>query len=63
MIDISFQERAPITTDSDPAEEVLVRGAQEPKKEQSAVLLRVAEESGDEAGELLRAVSGKELQA
>jgi hypothetical protein len=50
----------PVTPNTLPAEEVLVRGAQEPTQEQSAMLLRAAEESADTPSELLRAVSREE---
>src|SRR5262245_15619593 len=37
----------PVTPNTLPAEEVLVRGSQEPEEEQSAVLLRAVKESGE----------------
>ena len=50
----------PVTPDTLPAEEVLVRGAQELTQEQSTVLLRAAEESvASPTEELLRASIGK----
>ena len=48
----------PVIADALPAEEVLVRGAQEPIEEQSSVLLRAAEENADiSAEQLLRAAT------
>ena len=50
----------PVTLNTLPAEEVLVRGSQEPTQEQSGVLLRAAGESADTPSEqLLRASVGK----
>jgi hypothetical protein len=50
----------PVTVDTLPTEEVLVRGAQEPTEEQSSVLLRPVEESADTPAEqLLRAAAGE----
>lgn len=46
---------APVTPDTLSAEEILVRGAQEPTQEQSTVLLRAAGESADKPEQLLRA--------
>jgi hypothetical protein len=51
----------PFTPDTLPAEEVLVRGSEEPTQEQNTVLLRAAEESADiPAVQLLRASVGEE---
>src|SRR5260221_1373656 len=47
----------PVTPNTLPAEEVLIRGSQEPNREQNIVLLRAAEESSESpANELLRAI-------
>ena len=50
----------PVTPNTLPAEEVLVRGSQEPTQEQSTVLLRAAGENTDRPEEMLRASVGKE---
>lgn len=48
-----------ITPNNLPAEEVLVRSSQKPKQEQSAILLRAAENKESPAEELLRASTGE----
>ena len=48
----------PFTPDTLPADEVLVRGSQEPIQEQSSVLLRGAGEKNDKPEQLLRATLG-----
>ena len=51
----------PVTTDSLPAEEVLVRGSEEPKQEQGKVLLRGTDGStGVGEQELLRSSQGQD---
>jgi hypothetical protein len=63
-LDTNVPNIQPVTTAYLPAEEVLVRGSQEPIQEQSAVLLRAAGE-GDEvpAEELLRASTGEKRKS
>lgn len=48
----------PFAPEDLPAEEILVRSSQEPKQEQSAVLLRVAKNADTSAEELLRTSLG-----
>jgi hypothetical protein len=49
--------KMPVTPESLPVEEILVRGSHEPKQVQSTVLLRITGECADvPAEELLRAV-------